>query len=337
MYKKHILYTFLLAIVASMLTACGPDNKHIKITGHLLNLNQGEFLVYSPDGAMPDIDTIYVEGGRFTFEPRCDHDGSIVVVLPNNREIPVFVNPGESYSIDGDAHNMKGVKVKGGKSNDLMNAFRKQIADMPDTYIPEKEIKAFVEDNATSPVGIYLVRYYMINRSKPDYSAAAKILATMRKAQADNTALGVLQAEVTDLMNASAGATIPSFTAIDFKGNTFTDSNMANGVAIFVSYASWDYESSSTINRIIGLRNELHTDWKIVILSFDADKSRCRNYAFLDKSGDHIAYDGLMAESPLAKKLGVAQTGVVIVTKDGKITERNKSGEELFSYLRTLK
>ena len=56
-------------------------------------MNQGEFYVYSPDGAITGIDTIRVQGGRFAYEIPCEEEGTIVIVLPNYSEIPVFVEP----------------------------------------------------------------------------------------------------------------------------------------------------------------------------------------------------------------------------------------------------
>ena len=43
-------------------------------------MNQGEFYVYSPDGAITGIDTIKVQGGRFAYEIPCEDKGTIVIV-----------------------------------------------------------------------------------------------------------------------------------------------------------------------------------------------------------------------------------------------------------------
>lgn len=44
---RKLIYFFLLTLV---LVSCSTDDKHFKIDGRLLHLNQGEFYVYSPDG-----------------------------------------------------------------------------------------------------------------------------------------------------------------------------------------------------------------------------------------------------------------------------------------------
>lgn len=331
MLKKLILFTLTLVLVA-----CGPDNSHIRLTGHLLNLNQGEFLVYSPDGAISANDTIHLEGGRFEYEPRCEHDGSIIIVLPNKQEIPLFVTPGGSYSINGDAYNMKEMKVKGGKDNELMDAFRKGLADKPETYSPVKEIMEFAEKNPSSPVGIYLVRRYLLASKTPDYNTAAKALAIIKKTQPDNTPLSVLLSQVMELNNTSAGASMPSFSLKDINGRTISSGSLKTGTVIFVTQASWDYESSNTLSRVLALCREKGKGWKVVVISFDAEKQRCKNSVRQTEEEGYVYFDGNMSESVLARKFAVSQTNRAIVVQNGKIKERNKSGQDLIDMLEKL-
>ena len=41
-----------IATLTLIMVSCGTDSKHFKLEGRLLNLNQGEFYVYSPDGGI---------------------------------------------------------------------------------------------------------------------------------------------------------------------------------------------------------------------------------------------------------------------------------------------
>lgn len=305
---QKLLSTFLFPLSAILLlVSCGPDKSHIEIKGHLLNLNQAEFLVYSPDGATAGIDTIYISGGRFTYEPRCEHDGTVIILLPNHQEIPVFVTPGKSYSINGDAHNIKDLKVKGDET---------------------PETKAFRM--------MYDIRHQYLDIKTPDYHSASRKLAEAVKQYPDNTPLKVLQAEVMTLMNTSAGASVPSFQTKDINGANVSSSSLNSGITLYISQASWDFASTSQVNRLITVRNENTSKWKIVVISFDASRESCLHSLNLTDNGDHMIFDGMMSQTPLAKKFGIEQTGVAVVTKDGKIKERNKTGEELIQYLKTL-
>ena len=110
---KHPYYTLLLSLVA-LLASCGTDSRHFKIDGHLLNLNQGEFYVYSPDGSVTHgMDTIKVQAGRFSYSVECDRPMTLMIVFPNFTEQPVFAEPGKSVDIRGNASHLKEMTVKG--------------------------------------------------------------------------------------------------------------------------------------------------------------------------------------------------------------------------------
>ena len=103
------------------MVSCGTDKRHFKIDGRLLNLNQGEFYVYSPDGSLGGVDTIKVQAGRFTYKVECQKEMTLMIVFPNFTEQPVFAAPGKSVDIKGDASHLKEMTVKGTKANELMN------------------------------------------------------------------------------------------------------------------------------------------------------------------------------------------------------------------------
>ena len=113
-----------------MLTACGVDGNHFKLSGRFLNMNQGEFYVYSPEGGVDGIDTIRVMGGRFTYERPCEREAMLMLVFPNFSEQPIFAEPGKSVDIKADASHMKEMEVAGTKTNELMTKFRKQTAKL---------------------------------------------------------------------------------------------------------------------------------------------------------------------------------------------------------------
>ena len=79
----------LLLLLTLVLVSCGTDSHHFEIDGRLINLNQGEFYVYSPDGGINGIDTIKVEGGRFAYEIACEQPCVLVIVFPNFSQQPV--------------------------------------------------------------------------------------------------------------------------------------------------------------------------------------------------------------------------------------------------------
>jgi hypothetical protein len=119
------IWSLLASSLLVFLASCGTDSHHFGLEGRFLKMNQGEFYVYSPDGAITGIDTIKVQGGRFAYEIPCESEGTIVIVLPNYTEIPVFAEPGKSVDMTADASHIKDIEVTGTDANEKMTAWRK--------------------------------------------------------------------------------------------------------------------------------------------------------------------------------------------------------------------
>src|SRR3712207_6452492 len=107
---KRLTFLLLLTLV---LVSCGTDDNHFKIEGRLLNLNQGEFYVYSTDGLIKGLDTIHVQAGRFVYQTKCEDEGTLVIIFPNYSEHVVFAESGKSVELNGNAQRLKELEIKG--------------------------------------------------------------------------------------------------------------------------------------------------------------------------------------------------------------------------------
>lgn len=141
--------------------------------------------MYSPDGAIDGMDTIKVQGGRFSYDIACHKEGTLIIVFPNFSQQPVFTKPGGSVDISGDASHIKEMKVEGTKDNELMTKFRKATSQStpPDVIAAARR---FVADNPDSYVCTYIIRNFFIETASPDYASAAKLTAEALKAQPGN-------------------------------------------------------------------------------------------------------------------------------------------------------
>ena len=124
MKQVYILILLILGFVS-----CSTDKKHFSFDGRLTNINQGEFYVYGLDDASAGLDTVKVEAGRFSYEMPCTKPSILMLVFPNFSEQPIFAEPGKSVDVKGDASHLKELEVTGSKTNELMNKFRRQIAN----------------------------------------------------------------------------------------------------------------------------------------------------------------------------------------------------------------
>lgn len=318
-----------LLLLALVVVSCGTDGQHFKIDGRLLHFNQGEFYVYSPDGDLPDMDTIKVEAGRFTYELRCTRPMTLMIVFPNFTEQPVFAEPGKTVELDGSASNLKELKVKGTDDNKLMNAFREQAATASP---PEqaKYAKQFIEDHPESAVGSYLVRKYFIQTPNPDYATAAKLLALMLQHQQNNGYLRRMQQQIQGLGHVAKGQPLPAFTARDINGQTVSSTALAKSpTAILFAWSSWNYESMSMLRMLNARQKESQGQLAVVGISLDASTADCRQWVKTNHIEIPVVCDGQMIDGTLFRLLEFGYVPDNIVVKNGRIADRNLDTDEL--------
>lgn len=322
---KHITYLILLTLV---LVSCGVDGKHFKLEGRFLHLNQGEFYVYSTDGVLDGIDTIKIEGGRFAYEIPCDEEGTLVMVFPNFSEQPIFTQPGKTVEIKADASHLKELEAEGTDNNKLMTAFRKQVSNMS----PQQAVDAaeeFVKHNPKSNVSAWFIRKYFILAPKPDYAKAKQLLDLMIAEQPKNGKLVNLQQQLIGLA-ATAGKSLPIFTATDINGNKVTQANLTQSPnAVVFLWASWNYESTDMQRQLKRLKAAKGNGLSVIGVCIDPSKSEMQQSLRRDSISWPTINDGMMFDTKIAKQLGLSQVPANILLKNGKIVGRNLRMNEL--------
>lgn len=332
--KKYSLVS-LLSFLTLLLASCGTDSHHFKIDGHLLNLNQGEFYVYSPDGSVTHgMDTIKVQAGRFSYLVECDRPMTLMIVFPNFTEQPVFAEPGKSVDIKGNASHLKELTVKGTKANKLMNAFREQILSASPAEIKKRAIQ-MAEDNPESAVAVYLVRRYLVAVDRPDYTTAARLLKLIVEKQPDNQFAARLLASCNGKTTINNVAKLPRFSANDINGKVVNNAMLASVPnVVFYVWATWNYSSTSQLRQLADKERQSDGKLKVVSICLNPDKSSCQR-TLKQYGADNITTicDGRMVDGDLFNKLGLYNLPDNILIKNGAIAEQHIEFSRLIGML----
>ena len=330
---KH-LYILILAILT--LASCGTDSRHFKLEGRLLNLNQGEFYVYSPDGAMRGLDTIKVQAGRFSYITECDAPKTLVIVFPNYTEQPVFAQPGKSVDIKGDASHLKEMTVKGTKDNELMNKFREQIhsASPPEVL---KAAQQFVTDHPESIVATYLVRRYFIETPTPNFAVASKLLKDISAKQPDNGYVGQLKTMIKGRVQ-DAGGALPKLNARDINGKAVTTATLKKTpITVVMAWSTWNYTSLSMLRQMSQRAKSSEGRMSVIGICLDPSLYKCRSTL---KSNDitdaTIICDDKMVDGTAYNQLAMVALPDNILIMHGRIKERSLTMSNLIDELNKL-
>lgn len=312
-----------------LFSACGVDSDRFKLSGRFLNMNQGEFYIYSPDGFVGHIDTIRVMGGRFTYERPCDREAMLVIVFPNFSEQPVFAAPGEEVEIQADASHMKEMVMKGTKDNELMTVFRKQTAALSPPDV-KKKAEEFINEHPESPVGLFLVRKFFIQDLPADYTKAATLIGKMLQQQPKNGALIILQKQLSQLRNGVKGASVAKFSGPRLGGGTVSDADLGDQIAVISSWASWNYDSQEMQRQLRRKARSSGGRIKLVSVNLDADRNACDRVVERDSLSSYpIVFDGLLFDSPTFRQTGLCGMNDNIVIDRRKVVAHGLNVNEL--------
>lgn len=312
-----------------LLAGCGAESGRFRIEGRLRNMNQAEFWVYSPDGVITGIDTIRVKNGRFAYETDVSDAGTLLIIFPNYSEQPVFAQPGGKVTVKGDATLLKELIIEGTSDNEDMTTLRMELNDLTPPDIPSA-VSKFITSNPKSQVSIYLLRRYFIQSREPDYQQALRLTRLMLEKDPDNGRLLNLKKQLARLQGAPLKGQMPVFTAKDVKGRRVTEGQLRADINMVYTWATWSYQSTSLQSQLIKLKERHGARLSLLGICLDGSVYDCKQRVRRDSLPWPILCDGLMWESPLLSKFGLADVpDNVIIDKRGRVVARSVPKQQL--------
>lgn len=341
-YLAASVTSFVTLAAFLLLTACSGNGNKVKISGRLLNMNQATFFIYSPEGIIQGLDTIKVVGGRFEYEKEISRGGTLAMIYPNFSTLPIFVSPGDEISIDGNAAMISQQEIDGGDdANELFSKWRKEQAHA--SFADQKKAaKKFIEDNPASPASPWLVRQYFILAAKPDPNGALALLATILKAQPDNTYAKLMQTQTASAGQLAVGQTLGNFSTKDINGNVVNDHQINRGRTIVCVWTSWNYDSQNFLRQLatrkrITANGGAYTDNSevtpdhVLTICLDGSIKECRRTL---KNCDALELttvcDTMQWDSPLVKTFAISNIPDNIILQDGKVIRRRVQSSNIF-------
>ena len=332
---KKILFTLLTLL---LLTSCGPSGNQFRLAGRLRNINQGQFLVYSPDGAFAGIDTIKVQNGRFAYEKEVRKDITLMLVFPNFSEQAVFASPGEEVEIKGDATHLKEMTITGTDENDELTKLRIRLNKLTPPEITAA-VAEYIQEEPSSMISIYLLDKYFVNAKTPDYAEAQRLATLMLKANPDNGRLHKLKKQLDGLKNSRLQAMLPVVSSTDINGKSISTSQVKGKIGVISTWATWNFPSTDIQRKLRKLQKQYPKELSLISICIDGDKRECKKRVDRDSLLWTIVCDEQMFQTPIVQQLGLFVVPSMVVTnKQGKIVARdiepNKVVEELEKFLK---
>lgn len=324
-FFQFSIFNLLFIVTLLLIVSCSSNGDEVSIEGRLLHMNQATFYIYSPDGAIDDIDTINVAGGRFEYEKKIQRPGTLVMVFPNFSQLPIFVESGTSVNIEGDAAHLREAKVEGNDVNEKFTAFReKHLNTSP------KEMKKVTADYVKSGEGnteiaLWLIQQYYLTPKNADAKGAVALFNILLHRNEKNTKVRRLRNQLYATGLVAVGDKIGTFTTTDIDGNRITEKFIADGSSIVMTCASWSYDSQNMLRKLAQREG-----CKVVAICLDVKKEEARSLQErCNAKHVNMICDSTQWENPLLRTFGLTTVPDNVMIENGKVKKRNISLSEL--------
>lgn len=324
----NIRQSLWLMALAAIVSACSNHPDSIHITGKFSHLDQGEFLIYSSDGAIEGMDSLHIRDGRFDYDLTLEQNATLHILYPNFSQLTVFASAGDDITIEGDAQNLSEVTVKGSKDNELFTAMRKEIKGQGDSTVLATA-RNYALANPSSALSRYILRTYFLQNKKASRQQVTELYDSLMRSNPEDAQLGQLSAAVRNHHRLDSGLVIPPF-QLQLRGNEFTkqrtdsivsDTTFRGKHLLMIFWATWYNGSRTALFYARQHRNKTQMKGQ-AILSYSLDYS-AKDLASAEVR-DSISYasycDFQSLSSPLAKRWGITELPFYIyIDPKGKI------------------
>ena len=325
MRKTPLFIIILLAFIS-----CNPNSDIVRITGDFANLEQAEFYIYSPTGAIDRLDTIKIEGGEFEYTARIEGEAIFRLMYPNFSELTIFARPGDEIELRGDAQNLSAVDVDGSDDNEVYTEFREDITDLPsDTSLQIARKVIFKYPRLA--VSRYLFQEYFLLSDSLSHGDVAEVYDSLCRANPDDLELSKLSRKVKSYGVLADGQPLPSF-RLHTRTSAFSGSEEGREISsrefrgsylLIAFWGSWKSGSQSALYRVRRFRREMEAkglQLQAISYSLDADLRELTRIEEADSVDYHSFCDFQSFLSPLVQQWGITDLPYfVLVGPDQKI------------------
>lgn len=294
---------FLYILSVFTLLSCKNSDNRFSLSGEFDHLQQGEFYIYSPDGAILQLDTIKVTSGKFEYQLPLKEQATLMLLYPNYSEHVIFAEGGKEVKIKADAQKLSEAEITGTPENEEMTRFRlENLKSNKQKMIQAAE--THIKKNPTSRVSFYLFKEYFLNNPQGDTSKTLALYRILTEAQPDNIQLRALQNKVLGIANTKIGQKLPEFKLIGIKGDTIHTAKLKGKVTLISFWANWR-NSGYVIYQSRKLKRQYGSQLGLIGYSLDVNSQILKGNMKRDSITWPVYCDFRAWGNPLLEKLNV--------------------------------
>lgn len=333
---KKIYLTYLLLII---LSACGSKDKNsIYLSGEIKGLGNDTIYIYGTDKFYDRTDTLLVKNDKFSATLTTDTLVSTWLQFSDGTEYPLYLDKGDNIKIKGSAAELASPEITGNVPNEELTAFQKELKGLgtPSEKALEEKAEAFINSHPSSPVSIYLLEKYFVQKPQPDFALIKEMTEHMTGELKDRPYVDRLLDLIEGEEKVTVGKTVPFFQLPDAKGTQISRTDFKDKYLLIHFWASWDpqsMEANAALRRIYKKEEKKKEKEKIFALwgiSLDIDRKEWEEAIKRDTLKWEQSCDFSGWNTAPVKQLAIHTLPAnLFLSPSGRIEGKNLSEEEI--------
>lgn len=326
----------MIVVLATALVSCGGSDNSFTLEGKIKGQNELKILAYSPSGGYEGYDTIHVEDGEFSYTRELMDSAIVSLIFPGNIQTYIVAYPGDELTYKSESAALAKAKVEGSEENELLNKFRKKIADLPIKAIPA-EAESFVREHSGTIAAVAVFERHILQATQRDDKLIAEMMTLLSRKQPQNAHLKRLVTQQYSEIHLAKGKQMPEVLLTTLDGEQIKLGKGQERPTVVLFWATWMEASLHQLGLVQRVKKELNGKVDFVIVSLDYNPNEFKSRMGNDSTSLTIVCDGKSWLSPYVEDLGINTIpGNLLIGKDGIIEDRNIVHVDLEKRIREL-
>ncbi len=267
----------ILLFALALFSGCGKESKLTQISGSIAGMGNDTIFAYDEYSLDATLDTIVIEKGKFSIALPIDTLKIITLLFKDGTEYPLFVDKNQKLQLKSDTASLPMFSIEDEGPNQLYYTLETELqaADSLSQQQKRNLIEAFIRDNNSSIVSVYLLDKYFTRGQSPNLTKIKDLISSLSGVMQDQPAIDVINERISAIDKLSTSRSVPFFNIPDSTGTKLTRStNFPEMYLVLTVWASWD--DSSRVNneelRKMKKKYDKYEDFGMLGISLDIDR-----------------------------------------------------------------
>lgn len=263
------IYTLLFLLLFS---CKGNEEQKYTIQGE--GVTGGTLFLWGTDESHKSVSSVN-SNGSFTISVTLNDTAFFTLMLPDNKTIPLFAEPGVTATLEPDSTLKSGWRVKGGGMQALHDSISR-VLDAADNLDKQKKIiDEFIVKYPISEVNIEIFRRYLADVPHPDNEYLRRMISKYGGVLQDHRYFSIMRKLLDKKTGNVKHRLFPTFHYTTIDGKKANQGTYADKYLLVNFWATWNPESHKFVKDLRDVREKIKSENFVILnISLDSDTTK---------------------------------------------------------------